>query len=208
LYYLTVPDMRGTLGTIKTIMDKALMSYTKLFHQILTSSIWDEDDFTVRIWFTLMASTNRQGEVLATVRALARAAGKDWKDDGVVAQVAAAIEKFKGPDLESRTKDNEGRRIEEIDGGWRLLNFEKYREMMNEEYRRDYWAQAKAKQRAKEKADTGPGSLSQQIFDRETDEGKNPDMNEIMERLKNESQNFGTISDAEGAVQGAGEAHD
>ena len=44
-----------------------------------------------------------------------------------------AIARFLAPDLDSRTPDNEGRRIEPIDGGWRLLNHEKYRAIRDEE---------------------------------------------------------------------------
>lgn len=41
--------------------------------------------------------------------------------------------KFLSPDKWSRTTDNEGRRIEPIDGGWRLLNHAKYRAIRDEE---------------------------------------------------------------------------
>ena len=37
------------------------------------------------------------------------------------------------PDPDSRTKDHGGRRIEEIDGGWRLLNHAKYKAIRDEE---------------------------------------------------------------------------
>jgi hypothetical protein len=37
------------------------------------------------------------------------------------------------PDPDSRTPEHEGRRIEVIDGGWRLLNHEKYRAIRDEE---------------------------------------------------------------------------
>jgi hypothetical protein len=40
---------------------------------------------------------------------------------------------FLAPDPDSRTKDDEGRRIEEIDGGWLLLNHAKYRKMASKE---------------------------------------------------------------------------
>jgi hypothetical protein len=38
-----------------------------------------------------------------------------------------ALIKFELPDADSRTKDNEGRRIETIEGGWLILNYQKYR---------------------------------------------------------------------------------
>lgn len=56
------------------------------------------------------------------------------------------------PDAYSRTPDNEGRRIEPIDGGWRLLNHEKYRALRDEETvkesKRRYINERRAKERA------------------------------------------------------------
>jgi hypothetical protein len=54
-----------------------------------------------------------------------------------------AIRGFLSPDKYSRTPDDEGRRIEVIDGGWRLLNYGKYRELRDaeaEKERKRNWA--------------------------------------------------------------------
>lgn len=59
-----------------------------------------------------------------------------------------AINLFLSPDPYSRTTANEGRRIEKIDGGWRLLNHAKYRKMRDEEHRREQNREAKRRQRA------------------------------------------------------------
>lgn len=53
-------------------------------------------------------------------------------------QCEAALALFLGPDKYSRTPDNDGRRLEVIDGGWRLLNYTKYREMRDDEARKEY----------------------------------------------------------------------
>jgi hypothetical protein len=44
-----------------------------------------------------------------------------------------AMTTFLSPDPDSRTPVAEGRRIETIDGGWRLINHEKYREIRDQE---------------------------------------------------------------------------
>jgi hypothetical protein len=44
-----------------------------------------------------------------------------------------AMSTFLSPDPDSRTPVAEGRRIETIDGGWRLINHEKYREIRDHE---------------------------------------------------------------------------
>ena len=99
------------------------MSYTKLAHSILTSTIWVEDDSTRIAWFTLLALVDRNGEVLGSVPGLASIARIP------VEQFRDAIEKFLAPDPDSRTKEDEGRRIQAIDGGWVLLNHAKYRDL-------------------------------------------------------------------------------
>jgi len=103
------------------------MSYTKLFQTIITSTIWTEDDKTRLVWITLLALADKNGEVMATVPGLARLAGVsiDATED--------AVARFLSPDKYSRTPDDEGRRIEEIDGGWALLNHGKYRLMASKD---------------------------------------------------------------------------
>jgi len=71
----------------------------------------------------MLALADQNGEIHATIPGLARMAGVTIEDAEV------AISKFLGPDKYSRTSDHDGRRIVEIDGGWELLNHEKYRKM-------------------------------------------------------------------------------
>ena len=56
------------------------------------------------------------GYVGAYTPGLARAANVP------VEAVRLALEKFMGPDPDSRNPDNEGRRLEKVDGGWRFID--------------------------------------------------------------------------------------
>ena len=103
------------------------MSYTKLFQTIITSTIWTEDANTCKVWVTMLAIANKHGEVQASIPGLAQVAGLPLDI------VETAINKFLSPDKYSRTPDDEGRRIEKIEGGWMLLNHAKYREMASRE---------------------------------------------------------------------------
>src|SRR5215469_7641270 len=103
------------------------MGYTKLFNSILGSTIWREDPVTKVVWITLLALANRDGVAEASIPGLANFAGVS------IAKTEAAIKKFSSPDLYSRSPEFEGRRIEGIDGGWRLLNHGKYRQKMSPE---------------------------------------------------------------------------
>jgi hypothetical protein len=103
------------------------MSYTKLFSHIITSSIWSEDSDTKVVWVTMLALANKHGEVMASIPGLAKVAGIS------IEGTQKAIQKFLSPDVFSRTKEAEGRRIEEIDGGWFIINYIKHREMASAE---------------------------------------------------------------------------
>jgi len=101
--------------------------YTKLFQSILTSTIWGEDHATLRVWITMLAMADKNGEVIATIPGLARVACV------TIQEVEHALEKFQSPDKYSRTPDDEGRRIEQNEDGWVLINYEKYRKMASKE---------------------------------------------------------------------------
>lgn len=97
------------------------MAYVKLHQELFESTIWQEDVVTRLAWITLLLMANKEGEVYASVPGVAARIGVTIKE------AEQALEKFLSPDPYSRTQDDEGRRIEVIDGGWSLLNYEKYR---------------------------------------------------------------------------------
>ncbi len=72
-----------------------------------------------------------------------------------VDEVKAAIKELEAPDPESRSEDEEGRRIVPLDGhrawGWRIVNGPKYRAYRNEEDRREQNRIAQDKWRKKNK---------------------------------------------------------
>jgi hypothetical protein len=105
-------------------------SFVKVFGSILTSSVWCEDDATVRVWLTMLVLADAEGKVWGAVPGVARVAGVS-ADAG-----RAAIAKLCDPDPDSRTPDEEGRRLLPIDGGWVVVNARKYREMQTDGQRK------------------------------------------------------------------------
>lgn len=118
--------------------------YTKLFGSIVGSSIWSEDDQTRIVWITMLAIANADGEVEASPIGLARLSGVN------VEAVEKALERFQQPDRYSRTKAHDGRRIAECDGGWRLLNYDLYREKMDIDDRRRKAAERQRRKRERD----------------------------------------------------------
>lgn len=100
----------------------AMAGYTPLFNSIVTSSIWNEDSETRIVWITLLALADADGKVEGSVAGLAPVARIP------IESCQKALGKLMAPDEYSRTKENEGRRIQEIDGGWLILNHRKFRE--------------------------------------------------------------------------------
>jgi hypothetical protein len=103
------------------------ITFTKLFSSITESTIWAEPDHIRILWITILAMADRKGRVWSSIPGLANRARI------TIPQVEEGIDRFLSPDEYSRTDDNEGRRIAKIDGGWRLLNYDKYRSIQDDE---------------------------------------------------------------------------
>jgi len=121
------------------------MTFTKLFSAITESTIWREPANVRLVWITMLAMADRRGRVWASLPGLADRARVPDED------CRTAIKTFLSPDPDSRTREHEGRRIEAIDGGWRLLNHEKYRAICDEEAIKDSKRNYINKRRAAEK---------------------------------------------------------
>lgn len=79
-----------------------------------------------------MAIADATGETDATIPGIAKLSGVS------IGKCEAALKKFQEPDPYSRSRENEGRRIEKTERGWRLLNYVKYRNSRDEDKRREY----------------------------------------------------------------------
>lgn len=151
----------------------AMTGFTKLWAEILTSSIWNEDDKTRILWITMLAAKGPDHIVRASVGGLAHLARMSKED------CAAALKVLESPDEDSRSKENEGRRIERIDGGFLILNGIKYREAQNDEDRRKYMAEYMRDYRKRSKVNVNKSNdqLTQSESDAEgeSDSNKNPE---------------------------------
>jgi len=118
-------------------------SYSKLFSSITTSTIWCESDSTRLVWITMLAMADRNGYVGASIPGLASIARVD------VEKCRAAIACFLSPDPDSRTQAHEGRRIEEADRGWNILNYDDFRKRLDaeavKESKRLWWEKNRGK---------------------------------------------------------------
>lgn len=143
-------------------------AFTKLFASITDSTIWREPDNVRIVWITMLASADARGRVFASVPGLAD------KSRVSLEACVEALDRLLSPDPWSRTSDNEGRRIEAIDGGWRLINYTKYRELRDEEAikasKREWWHKNKGKlEKPLEKLDRTRSNSTQEEAEAEAD---------------------------------------
>lgn len=146
-------------------------SYTKLFSSIIASTIWREDNATRLVWITMLAMRNRHQVVEASLPGLADLARVPIGD------CERAIANLSSPDKYSRTKDHDGRRIKEVDGGWLILNGEKYQKLMSADDKREYYRIKKRESRERQRSQSNvnevkecpPTSLESTHKDTDTD---------------------------------------
>lgn len=129
--------------------------FTKLAAKIVNSSIWGESHATRIVWVTMLAMADAGGVVLASAGGLANAARV------TESEAKLALMCFLSPDKDSSDPDHEGRRIEVIVGGWRLLNYRKYRIDQRAVRRREQIRISTAKWRKAKKESNDPAPEAQ-----------------------------------------------
>jgi hypothetical protein len=117
--------------------------FVKLWASILDSSVWNYDAETRIVWITLLAMADKDGFVHASIPGIANRAQVSLES----AKKALII--FQKPDPYSRSKNSEGRRIEERDRDWFILNFEEHRARQaleaSREAKRKWWNENRGK---------------------------------------------------------------
>ena len=122
------------------------MSYCKLATTLLGSTLWAEDANIRLTWVTMLLLKDAKGEVHTSIPGLAHFARVPLQD------CERALEKFLSPDKYSNNKDFEGRRIEEIEGGWFIINHEHYRDLDSDVDRKKKDAARQQRKRNRDKS--------------------------------------------------------
>jgi hypothetical protein len=131
----------------RIFISEVSMGFTKLDEGILMSSIMAENPEVFKVWIALLAATKEDG--IARVSTIGIASHCFMS----IESVKNAIKVLESEDSESRSTNDEGRRIRRVDGGFEIINYLKYRELTY----RDREAQRKYEYR-KEKSQNVPDS--------------------------------------------------
>lgn len=107
------------------------MGFTKLDSRIIDSSIWDEDSNVLKVFIAFWTKCNPEGIVDATYNAMYRTANLCDKEKKPLPVEAFdnALQVLLNPDPNSRSKENEGRRIQRLDESkWLVTTYADHRE--------------------------------------------------------------------------------
>lgn len=123
-----------------------ISSWSPLFSTIVTSTLWEESKEVRLLFVTMLALKNKDGEVLGTVSGLRRLSNL------TLDEVRQALVVLEAPDKRAETDQQfEGRRVEKTARGWRILNHEKYRDLVSGVKRRAYQANWQRNYRERQK---------------------------------------------------------
>jgi hypothetical protein len=120
--------------------------YAKIFTQIFDSSI--AENYEVRhVFEDLLKLADRDGVIDMTMEAIQR------RTNAPMEKVKFGIEMLLLPDVKSRSREHDGRRLIPLDShrdwGWIVVNYAHYRALQDEETRRMYFRDAKRRERAR-----------------------------------------------------------
>lgn len=109
------------------------MSYAKVWRSLWKGSMAGKPALQL-VWIYMLANSDANGVVDESRSSIAGATGLSLAD------VSAAVDELEAPDRNSRTPDEDGRRIVRVDPrrdwGWIVVNYPKYREMRNDDDRK------------------------------------------------------------------------
>lgn len=129
-----------------------MTGFVKLFSSILDSTVWTcENKETKLVWITLLAMKNRLQVVNSSVPGLAKRAGVSLEE------CEFAIKRLSSPDPYSKSKEDEGRRIRQVEGGFFVINGASYRNSLTTDDMREYKRVKQAEYRARKRGHPLPG---------------------------------------------------
>jgi hypothetical protein len=144
-----------------------MRTWTPLWSVIVDSSIWTEDDHVMKVFLTMLALKDSDHVYRGTAFHLHQRAHKSE------IEVLDALKVLSSPDTKRIEKQPyDGRRIKSVEGGWLILNGEKYREMVRDEMRRARYRRAQQAYRDRKRSLKGTPLTGENDFKRMDRDGE------------------------------------
>lgn len=107
------------------------MAFVKVHREMLDSSVWIGTSADVKVlWVVMLVMADQNGEVRGGIPALMKHSELPRE------RCLIALDVLLSPDPDSKSQTADGRRIEEIDRGWRIVNYYYYRRLCSAEEKR------------------------------------------------------------------------
>lgn len=158
-----------------------MKTWTPLWSTLVSSSVWGETKEVKILWITMLAIKDKNGVVECSVPGLARLAVL------TIEETEAALKVLESPDLHSRSKNDDGRRIRTLPNGWELINYKYYRDEIGDQYRREYQRKKQAEYRLARKRGKGP-THNELSYLKAVEEGDEEAAQRILDRSASLSQ--------------------
>ena len=124
-----------------------MRGWAPIWAGIVDSSIWDEDDRTVKVFMTLLALKDWDHVYRGDAYKLARQSRKSE------VEVLDALKILASPDTRRVSmQPYEGRRIKAVEDGWLVLNGDKYQKLIRTEMKRRRNARAQQSWRSRNRS--------------------------------------------------------
>jgi hypothetical protein len=123
----------AVLGSEASELVSNMSGFAKLDSGIVNSTIWVQPHDVLRVWIWFLSQADSRGTVDTAAPALSLICMVPLE------RMREILLLLESPDPDSRSPNDDGRRIEKIDGGgWRIINYGKYRESRDPQERKEY----------------------------------------------------------------------
>jgi hypothetical protein len=128
-------------------------TWTPLWSPIVDSSLWEENGEVVKVFMTMIATKDSSHICNLDAYKVAKKCNFRLPDGSVdEVKVLDILKILSSPDKRRKIKQEyDGRRIKAVEGGWLILNGEKYRQMVSDEMRKARLRRAQDTYRKKQK---------------------------------------------------------
>lgn len=134
-------------------------TWAPIFSKIVDSSVWMEADHVRIVFVTMLAKKDADHVVRATAYMIGQWAKK------TEAETLDALKILSSPDtMRIEPQPFEGRRIEKVDGGWKILNGQVYQDLMRSINRKVYKAEHEKQRRQDRKLNGGSEQQAEVIY--------------------------------------------
>lgn len=135
-----------------TNVDKviAMRFFSPMWSGMPDSSLWDEQDYVVKIFLTMLAKKDADFIYRGNAYNLSKQSRKSEQE------VLDAFKILSSPDTKRlEPQPFEGRRIQAVEDGWLILNAQKYQELMQIEMEKARWRRGQKAKRERDKLKRG-----------------------------------------------------